>query len=108
MEIPIETLNQMQSAALDLGMKLGPKLAVAAVILAAGYFAASWAGRAVAGSLRRFEFEPPVRALFVYPIAVSGLLRTGEHGARLGLHVLEAAARQLARDARAFNQRLVN
>ena len=63
MEIPIETLNQMQSAALDLGMKLGPKLAVAAVILAAGYFAASWAGRAVAGSLRRFEFEPPVRAL---------------------------------------------
>jgi CRP-like cAMP-binding protein len=48
-----------------------------------------------------------VRALFVYPIAVSGLLRTGERGAMLGLHVLEAAARQLARDARSFNERLV-
>lgn len=63
MDIPLETLNQMQSAAIDLGMQFGPKLLVAILILAAGYFAARWAAGAVAGSLRRFEFDPPVRAL---------------------------------------------
>lgn len=63
MEIPLETLNQMQAAAIDLGVKFGPKLVVALVILAAGYFAARWAARAVEGSLRRFQFEPPVRQL---------------------------------------------
>ena len=63
MDIKLETLNQVQTAAIDLGMKFGPKLVVAIVILVAGYFAARWAAGAMAGSIRRFEFEPPVRAL---------------------------------------------
>ena len=54
-------LDQVRSAAIDLGMKFGPKLLVAIIVMVAGYFAARWTAGVVGRSLRRFEFEPPVR-----------------------------------------------
>src|SRR5690242_885222 len=59
----LQALDQVRSAALDLGMKFGPKLLVAILILIAGYAVARWAGNAVGRLLRRFELEPPARAL---------------------------------------------
>ena len=59
----LQALDQVRSAALDLGMKFGPKLLVAILILVAGYAVARWAGNAMGRMLRRFDLEPPARAL---------------------------------------------
>lgn len=60
----LEALEQVKSTAIDLGMKFGPKLFVAIIIMAAGFFAARWAAGVMQRALRKFEFEPPVRQLF--------------------------------------------
>jgi small conductance mechanosensitive channel len=59
----LTALEQMKSTAIDLGMKFGPKLFVAIVIVAAGFAVARWAAGMTERVLRRFEFEPPVRQL---------------------------------------------
>jgi small conductance mechanosensitive channel len=59
----LKALDQVQSTAIDLGMKFGPKLMVALVILFAGYLAGRWAGRVTGRMLARLQFEPPVRNL---------------------------------------------
>ena len=59
----LQALDQVRSAALEMSMKFGPKLLVAILILIAGYAVARWAGNAVGRMLRRFELEPPARAL---------------------------------------------
>lgn len=58
-------LDQVRSTAIDFGMRFGPKLLVAIIIMAAGYFAARWTASVVGRSLRKFEFEPPVRQLML-------------------------------------------
>ncbi|MBI3915685.1 MAG: mechanosensitive ion channel family protein [Betaproteobacteria bacterium] len=58
-------LDQVTSTAIDLGMKFGPKLLVAIVIMAVGFLAARWVARVVVRMLRKFEFEAPVRQLLV-------------------------------------------
>jgi small conductance mechanosensitive channel len=58
-------LDQVTSTAIDFGMRFGPKLLVAIIIMAAGYFAARWTAGVVGRSLRKFEFEPPVRQLML-------------------------------------------
>ena len=59
----LQALDQVRSAALEMSMKFGPKLLVAILILFAGYAVARWAGNAMGRMLRRFELEPPARAL---------------------------------------------
>jgi small conductance mechanosensitive channel len=65
MEPNLAALDQVRITAIDLGMKFGPKLFIATVILVAGYLAARWIGGAVGRWLDRFEFEPPVRQLML-------------------------------------------
>lgn len=65
MDPSLAALDQVRVTAIDLGMKFGPKLLVAVIIIAAGYFVARWAGSAVGRMLLRFEFEPPVRQLIL-------------------------------------------
>ncbi len=65
MEADLAALDQVRSKAIDLAMTFGPKLLVAIVIMTAGYFAARWAAGAVGRSLRKFDFEPPVRQLML-------------------------------------------
>jgi small conductance mechanosensitive channel len=65
MEADLATLDQVRSKAIDLAMTFGPKLLVAIIIMTAGYFAARWTAGAVGRSLRKFEFEPPVRQLML-------------------------------------------
>jgi small conductance mechanosensitive channel len=63
MDPNLAALDQVKSAALELGMKFGPKLLVAIIIMAAGYFAARWTAGGVGRMLQKFELEPPVRQL---------------------------------------------
>jgi len=59
----LQALDQVRSTAIDLGMKFGPKLVVAILILFAGAVVGRWAGRATLRLLGRLNLEPPVRAL---------------------------------------------
>jgi len=59
----LQSLDQVRSTAIDLGMKFGPKLVVAILILFAGVVVGRWAGRAALRLLGRLSLEPPVRAL---------------------------------------------
>ena len=59
----LQALDQVRSTAIDLGMKFGPKLLVAILILVAGYFAGRWAARAMDRMLARLQLDAPVRSL---------------------------------------------
>ena len=59
----LQALDQVRSTAIDLGMKFGPKLVVAILILFAGVVVGRWAGRATLRLLARLNLEPPVRSL---------------------------------------------
>src|SRR5687767_7104304 len=65
MEADLAALDHVRTKAIDLAMTFGPKLLVAIIILTAGYFAARWLAGMVGRSVRRFEFEPPVRQLIL-------------------------------------------
>jgi len=53
----------MDEQVLSIAMVYGPRVLVAIILLAAGYFAGQWAGRASARGLGRYELEPPVLRL---------------------------------------------
>ena len=59
----LQALDQVRTTAIDLGMKFGPKLVVAILILVAGYVAGRWAAGVANRMLARFHLEPPVRSL---------------------------------------------
>lgn len=48
-----------------MGIRFGPKLLVATIILIAGYFVGRWVGRLLVKMLSRFQFDPPVLSLLV-------------------------------------------
>jgi small conductance mechanosensitive channel len=66
----LKALEQVQNAAIDLGMRFGPKLLVALLILFAGYLVGKWAARVTARMLERFHLEPPVRNLLERTVRV--------------------------------------
>lgn len=61
----LQSLDQVRSTAIDLGMKFGPKLVVAILILIAGYAVGRWAGRGTERMLARLRLDPPVVSLLV-------------------------------------------
>ncbi|GHU30013.1 mechanosensitive ion channel protein MscS [Betaproteobacteria bacterium] len=63
MEEHFQSLDQAKATAIDMAFRFGPKLLVAALILLAGFIAASWAGKVTGRLLRRFKLEPPICAL---------------------------------------------
>jgi small conductance mechanosensitive channel len=65
MDSQLQSLDQVKATVLDMAIKFGPKLAVAILILAAGFIVGRWAGRILEGVLVKFNLEPPVRALLV-------------------------------------------
>lgn len=65
----LQSLDQVKASVLDMGIRFGPKLLVAIVILVAGWLVARWVGSILGGLLARLQLEAPVRAL---------LVRTGE------------------------------
>jgi small conductance mechanosensitive channel len=65
MNTQLAALDQVQSTAIDLGLKFGPKLLVACLILLAGHFAGRWAGKVIDGVLRKLDLDITVRVLLV-------------------------------------------
>ena len=63
MDEQLATINHVKATALDLGMRFGPKLLTALVILLVGIAVSRSIARGLDRSLRRFELEPPVRVL---------------------------------------------
>lgn len=74
MEPNFAALDQVKSAAIDLGMKFGPKLLVAILVVTAGYFVARWTAGGVGRMLQKFELEPPVYQLLLYVTRVLVLI----------------------------------
>lgn len=58
-------LEQAQSTLIDLGIKFGPKVVVAILILTAGFYAGRWIGRGLDRWLDKLRLEPPIRLLLV-------------------------------------------
>lgn len=75
MEEQLRLMDQVAAAAVDMGIRFGPKLLVALLILVAGFVAGRWAGHALGRMLARFQLEPPVRVLIerIAHILVLGL-----------------------------------
>jgi small conductance mechanosensitive channel len=63
MDEHLKNLDQVTATAIDLGMRFGPKLVVALLMLAAGYVAGRWAQGAAGRALDRIHVEPPARQL---------------------------------------------
>jgi small conductance mechanosensitive channel len=58
-------LEQAQSTLVDLAIKFGPKVVVAIIIMAAGFYAGRWIGKVLDRWLGKLHLEPPVRLLLV-------------------------------------------
>ena len=71
----LQALDQVRSAAIEMGMKFGPKLFAALIILIAGYAAGRWAARVTTRALARFHLDTPLRVLIerVVRLIVLGL-----------------------------------
>ncbi len=65
MNEPLAALDQVQSTAIDLGLKFGPKLFVALIVLAIGHFVGRWIGKLTEGLLTRLELDVTIRILLV-------------------------------------------
>jgi small conductance mechanosensitive channel len=70
MEAQLHTIDQIKTMAIDMGMKFGPKLVVAILMLVAGYLCGQWLGRMTAKALSGFHLDQPVRLLLVRTVRV--------------------------------------
>lgn len=68
---PLRALDQVRATAIDLGMKFGPRLVVATVILVAGFMVGRWAASRIGQMLARSTtLDVPVRRLIERAIRV--------------------------------------
>jgi small conductance mechanosensitive channel len=65
MDNQLEAVDQVRRTVLDLAIKFGPKVVVAIIILAAGFFVGRWIGRVTDRMLKSLHLEIPVRQLLV-------------------------------------------
>ncbi|MDO9226135.1 MAG: mechanosensitive ion channel family protein [Pseudomonadota bacterium] len=65
MNTQLDTLNQVQSTAIDLGLQFGPKVLVACLIILAGHFAGRWLGNLFEGVLTKLDLDITIRVLLV-------------------------------------------
>ena len=66
----LQTLDHIKSTAIDAGMRFGPKVFVAIIILIVGFSVGRWVGRMLDRLLRRLDLEPPVRHLLVRVVRI--------------------------------------
>ncbi|HJS37388.1 MAG TPA: mechanosensitive ion channel family protein [Burkholderiales bacterium] len=88
MEEPLKAIDQVSSTAIDLAMRFGPRALVAILILAAGFYAGRWAGRATLRALERLQLDPPVRNLLerivrIFVLALFGVVALQNLGVEL-------------------------
>lgn len=68
------SIEHAREQALEMGMKYGPKVLVAALIMVVGFFVAGWVARLFQRWLARIELEPPVRELLLRLVRVAVLV----------------------------------
>ena len=75
MDNHLQTLEQAQKTAIDLAIQFGPKLVVALLILAAGFYVGRWASRMTGSMLSKLELDETLRHLLgrIVNILVLGL-----------------------------------
>ncbi len=75
MDEHLQTLEHAQRTAIDLAIQFGPRVVVALLILAAGYFVGRWVGRVTDSMLAKIGLDETLRLLLVrmVRIAVLGL-----------------------------------
>lgn len=61
----LAVIEQAQNTLIDLGIKFGPKVVVAILILVVGFYAGRWVGGVFNRWLGKLQLEPPVRLLLV-------------------------------------------
>ena len=66
----LQAVEQVKSTVIDLAIKFGPKVFVALVILAVGFFVGRWIGRATDRMLKKLQLEMPIRLLLVRIVRV--------------------------------------
>jgi small conductance mechanosensitive channel len=70
MEDQIQAIDQVRTLVIDMGLKFGPKVLVAVLMLLAGYACGRWVGGIAARALHRLQLEPPVHSLVIRTIRV--------------------------------------
>jgi small conductance mechanosensitive channel len=65
MQNQLAVIEQAQNTLIDLGIKFGPKVVVAILILVVGFYAGRWVGAAFNRWLGKLQLEPPVQLLLV-------------------------------------------
>jgi small conductance mechanosensitive channel len=63
MDYEFRSLDQVKASIVDMGIRFGPKLLVAILILIAGYLTGRWVGGMLERALAKLKLEPPVRTL---------------------------------------------
>lgn len=61
----LSVIEQAQNTIIDLGIKFGPKVVVAILILVVGFYTGRWVGSVFHRWLGKLQLEPPVRILLV-------------------------------------------
>lgn len=65
MQNQLAVIEQAQNTLIDLGIKFGPKVVVAILILVVGFYAGRWVGVVFNRWLGKLQLEPPVQLLLV-------------------------------------------
>jgi len=65
MDEHLQVLEHAQKTAIDLALQFGPKVVVALLILAAGYYAGRWVGRLADSMLAKLHLDETLRLLLV-------------------------------------------
>jgi len=65
MDDKLESVAQVKNTLIDLSIRFGPKVLVALIILAAGFFVGGWIGRVTERMLKKLHLEVPIRQLLV-------------------------------------------
>jgi small-conductance mechanosensitive channel len=69
----LQTLEHARQTVIDLAIQFGPKLVVALLILAAGYYVGRWVGRLADSMLKKLGLDETMRQLLVRIVCILAL-----------------------------------
>ena len=70
MDEPLQTLEHAQRTAIDLAIQFGPKVLVALLIMAAGFYVGRWAGRITDSMLVKLGLDETLRQLLIRMVRI--------------------------------------
>jgi small conductance mechanosensitive channel len=70
MDEQLDTLEHAQQTAIDLAIRFGPRLLVALLVLAAGYYVGRWVGRLADSMLAKLGLDETLRLLLMRMVRI--------------------------------------